>query len=297
MPSTWIYYQADGTRGTAARSTHLQAKALAAPDSLFVYGGDVYNSGSQADFGIFDSVFGDVLPLLAETAGNHDWYNLDAQGYEEYWLARQPPASRTPIDTNLVGPDRHHFTQPIGNGWLGVFIDCGPDSSTPLTADALARVDDWLTAHGSRRVLVFLHHGRLSCGQHGDNTSMDSLWQSCFDSHGAPRVAAWIAGHNHNMGTYASRQKGTGPGTDLPLAAGIAAGVAIFLNGAGGAQLYHQGDIGTFPDVFAKDTVFGFLQIELVDQDTAAFQHYSTGGLGADAAAPIGPRTEIHLPS
>src|SRR5262245_11901774 len=193
MPSAWVYYQADGTRGDAARNTHLQAKTLAAPGSLFVYGGDVYDTGSEADFAVFDSVFSDVLPMLAETPGNHDWINPEAHRYEEYWLARQPPASRTPIDTNLVGPDRHHYTQPLGNSWLGVFIDCGPNSSTPLTAGALARVDSWLTAHGSRRVLVFLHHGRLSCGQHGDNTAMDSLWQACFDPQSAPRVAAWIA--------------------------------------------------------------------------------------------------------
>ena len=102
MPSAWVYYQADGTRGTAARATHLAAKALAALGSSFVYGGDVYDSGSEVDFAVFDSVFGDVLPLLAETPGNHDWNDPGVQGYEQYWLARQPQLPVAPPVHPLV---------------------------------------------------------------------------------------------------------------------------------------------------------------------------------------------------
>ena len=49
--------------------------------------------------------------------------------------------------------------------------------------------------------------------------------------------------------------------------------------------------IGAFPDVFANDATFGFLQFECVDADVAAFRHYSMAGMRMDAAEPIGPRS------
>ena len=96
---------------------------------------------------------GDSLPLLAAIPGNHDWKTLDAQGYENYWLARQPPASRTPINTTATGPDRHHYMQPLGKGWLGIFIDCGPDATMALSPAALTEINCWITAHCVRNIV------------------------------------------------------------------------------------------------------------------------------------------------
>jgi len=294
MPSKRVYFQADGTNSTAADTTHTQAKALAGPGSLFVYGGDVYDSGTDFDFKIFDDVYGDARPLLAAIPGNHDWLTEDAQGFENYWLKFQPPASCTPVDTSQVGPCRHHYPLSLGNGWLGIFIDCGKDAQRPLTAVELARFDGWLTLHGSRRVIVFLHHARLSRGHHGNNTAIDSLWSACFNSGGSPRVAAWVAGHNHNMGVYSPRARGTGAAADPPLSASIANGVQIFINGAGGAGLYSQaasdGAVGTVPEVFANDSQFGFLQIELKDSGDAVFQNFA---VGTAVASPLGPSIDI----
>jgi hypothetical protein len=268
---------------------------MAACGSLFVYGGDVYQNGTDDDFMAFHGVYGDVLPWLAATPGNHDWYTACALGYEWYWRHRQPPRSCTLVDPTKVGPCRHHYAWPLGNGWLGIFIDCGPSAKTPLTPAALSQVDYWITSHGSRRIIVFLHHARLSRGLHGNNKAMDPLWQACFDSQGVPRVGAWVAGHNHNMGIYSPRMQGSGPNADPPVSpSGISGGVQIFVNGAGGAALYAQADAnGTMPDAFADDAHFGFLQIQLTDAGTAIFQNYSTGDVCPQNAAPIGPPVTI----
>ena len=297
MPSSWVYFQADGTRTSDAKTTHALAKALAPPGSLFVYGGDVYDNGTDADFVQFDGVYSDVLPRLAAIPGNHDWLTEDAQGYENYWLNHRPPASCTPIDTSGVGPSRHHYPLSLRNGWLGIFIDCGPEATRPLSGVELAQFNNWLTVHGSRRVIVFLHHARLSRGLHGNNTAIDELWRTCFDSTGSPRVAAWVAGHNHNMGIYKPRSQGTGASADPPLSSGIADGVQIFINGAGGAALYSQGSgaLGTMPDAFADDSHFGFLQIELVDPDHAVFQNFAIAPTASGGVSPIGPAIKINL--
>ena len=298
MPSKWIYFQSDGTSGVFALNTHRQARAIAAPESLFVYGGDVYDSGTNVDFAAFDNLFGDVRPWLAAIPGNHDWQTEDAEGYEKYWLTHRPPASRTSIDTNQVGPSRHHYPLSLRNGWLGILMDCGPDAQRPLTSLEIARFSGWLDLHGSRRVIVFLHHARLSRGNHGNNTAIDQLWNACFDTVGNPRVAAWIAGHNHNIGIYSPRSKGTGPAADPPPSAhGIADGIQIFINGAGGAALYSQGAgaSGTMPDVFADDAHFGFLQIELTDSHTARVQNFATNPISSANAIAIGPLVTVTI--
>ena len=263
-----------------------------------MYGGDVYENGKPEEFDLFNAVYGDVLPRLAETPGNHDWYTPDATGYEGYWLSLQPPAL-TRIDCRETGPARHHYTQPLGNGWLGVFVDCGHEAVEAPSEMVLSRIQGWITAHGSRRIIVFLHHARLSCSHmHGNNTAFDPLWQRCFDSAGAPHVAAWVAGHNHNMAIYSPRAKGGGADQDPPKSGnGNADGVQIFVNGAGGQGHYPQDDgpMGTIPDVFTDDSNYGFLRIELADANTARFQNFSTGGTGVAAAEAVGPSVTISV--
>jgi len=298
MPPKWVYFQADGTNSTAAQVTHAQAKAIAAPGSLFVYGGDVYDNGTDADFVTFDGVYGDVRKQLVAIPGNHDWNTANAQGYENYWLSHAPPDSLTSIDTSQAGTDRHHFALPLGNGWLGIMIDCGSAAEQPLTPLALTQIDNWITAHGSRNVIIFPHNARLTRGQHGDNTALDPLWQACFDSAGLPRVVAWVAGHNHNLGVYSPRGKGSGAGAVPPASSlGIANGVQIFINGAGGAGFYSLsvGAFGTMPDLFGDDAHFGFLQIKLIDADTAIFQNFATSAAATGAASTIGPAVGVSL--
>jgi hypothetical protein len=100
------------------------------------------------------------------------------------------------------------------------------------------------------------------------------------------------------MGVYSPRTRGSGAGADPPVSpTGIADGVQIFINGAGGTGHYTEHIVfqGTFPDAFFDMANFGFLQIELSDSDHAVFQNFSTGITGATMAAPIGPEFHINL--
>ena len=247
---------------------------------------------------MFNNVYSDVLPNLCETAGNHDWKTANEAGYVNYWGARQPPASKTVINNNqgTTIADHHHYQQNLGNGWLGIFLDSGnATASQPLTTFALNLIDGWITAHGSRNIIIFTHWGRLSRGKHGDNPSIDPLWQKCFDSTGAPRVAAWMSGHNHNMTIYKPRAKDLTVSTN-----GISNGIQIFCNGAGGAGHYPLSGIGvggTVPDVFSDDQVFGFMKIEFVDSSTVHFQNYTTGVNGSTSPATIGPLVSLNVGS
>jgi hypothetical protein len=324
MASSWVYFQSDGSRHPTATQTHVQAmadaKANADRNALFIYGGDIYDSGTCPEFELFDGIYRDALPLVAAVPGNHDWYttedlgspaspNVVPKGFECYWQKHVPPSSRTPIEESLIGASRHHFTLDLGNGWLGVFIDCGmyhedkvshQDLPTQLTPCALERFDKWISGRALRNVVVFLHHARLSCGVHPNNTVMDDLWQHCFDAAGLPLVAAWVGGHNHNMGIYCPRGKGPGAPAD-PIKTSADAGVYIFNNGAGGESHYHldppdPANLHEFlmlngtmydPDEFHDGENYGFLRIEFVDENTAIFQNYSTGPNGSDPASAI----------
>jgi hypothetical protein len=60
------------------------------------------------------------------------------------------------------------------------------------------------------------------------------------------------------MAIYSPRSIGAGPASEPPVSAnGIADGIQIFVNGAGGQGHYSVGPgaIGAVPDVFANDTV------------------------------------------
>jgi hypothetical protein len=81
----WAAGDADagaGSRATAARMTGQMNR--------FLYLGDVYNTGTAAEFqNNFDSVWGKFKPIASPTPGNHEWANR-ATGYDPYWGARAP---------------------------------------------------------------------------------------------------------------------------------------------------------------------------------------------------------------
>jgi hypothetical protein len=282
---TWVYFQSDGSRGTAAANTHTCAKCMSdsqGDPSIFVYGGDVYDCGSSCDYEEFAHVYGDVLPQLAAIPGNHDWMTPPSLGYDAFWQHHTP--SLTQIDTAQTGPDSHHYQVDLGNSWLGILVDCGVGATQALTPFGLNRIDTWIRDHGARNIILFLHFARLSCGLHGDNPAIHCLWTKCFNPDSTPRVAAWVGGHNHNMSIYSQR------GPDPLKTASPSTGIWIFNNGGGGAPLYELSG-GSSPNCSAK--TYGFLRIKLSDANTAEFQNFSTGDDGLDSASAVGCKSVI----
>jgi Calcineurin-like phosphoesterase len=250
--------------------------------ALIVNGGDVYRKGKDAEYALFAQQMGNDLSLICQTPGNHDYMTwtespetgLIPSGYENFWKAHAPPLSKQPIDTTKKGGARYeHFIEL--DGWRLIFLDTGPYDTSPWPEGDAGRTA-WLRqavqGKPGRAKIVFAHHSRLSCGSHGDNPHLNSIWQELFAADGAPLAACTIAGHDHNVSLYGPRPRNHPELASVPFAKGI----YVIVNGAGGAHLYPP-DTGTKPDLLFDQVAFCITRITLENSQKARFDVLSFG--------------------
>ena len=259
--------------------------------ALIVYGGDVYDTGSEAEFALFFDQLDRNVSDMCEVAGNHDWDTASsapfpdrtAIGYERFWSRFPPPQSEQRIDIGKRGGARYEHVKDIGD-WRLVFVDTGPcnhelwpvgDRDRPRW---LRRV---LTERPGRAKIVFAHHSRLSRGKHGNNETVTVLWDCLFDDNGAPLAALTVGGHDHNVTWYDPRPKVDPDQNIVPTERGI----HVHVNGAGGHG--HDETGGAFTGVsqpisgtkpqFANDDDWCVTRIDLIGPRAADVSIMSFG--------------------
>jgi len=122
-----------------------------------------------------------------------------------------------------------------------------------------------------RAKIVFAHHSRLSCGDHGDIKAVNELWKTLFDSNGAPLAALALAGHDHNVSVYKPRTRDVSAG---PVA--FSQGIHIAVNGAGGRN-HDEGVNGTTPELFFDNDNYSLTRITLHDATKATVEFLDFG--------------------
>jgi Calcineurin-like phosphoesterase len=194
-----------------------------APDR-FLYLGDVYETGTAAEFRRwYHPRLGSLARITDPAIGNHEWGNRFA-GYYPYWAARkgrrQPPWSRTRIA-----------------GWELIALNSeaphGPGSPQ------LRWLDRVLERPGDCRI-AFWHRPRLSAGKYGNATDLDPLWNRL-----AGRARIVLSGHDHNLQRHRRRR-----------------GLTQYVVGAGGRPRYALHD-GNPTLAWGTDDVDGALRIVL----------------------------------
>lgn len=313
MSSRWVYWTSDGGgKGsvTPAFVTTLYKWIMQRGNAdLIVYGGDIYNDGTEGQYAAFlkqitDS--GQVNPLgkMCSTAGNHDWHTLHTagfgapypEGYETFWTQQQ---SLQPVDaTKKSGARYEHFIDL--NGWRLIFLDTGPldedgvgRGAWPMGDQSRALWLDTVLNTPTRTNIIFAHHSRLSCGNHGDNPGVQAIWRQLFDNTGQPRAVFTVAGHDHNVSVYKPR------GAALQVT-GLDKGVQIIVNGAGGTGLNTYAH-GTPPDAYpgpmsGNSPGYCVTQIELIDAQHAHLQILSFGLMPNSQTQPQ-VIVDIHYPA
>ena len=290
-----IYWTSDGAgAGVGEIPALLNRWIMAQGDAtLIINGGDVYNTGTDADYALFAQQMGDDFALICQTPGNHDWMTHSQSpqtgripsGYETFWRAHAPPLSKQPIDTSKKGGARYEHFMDI-DGWRLIFLDTG-DSGRSAWPGGDAGRTSWLRqalrSTASRAKIVFAHHSRLSYGAHGDNPGVEAVWQELFDTAGAPLAACTLAGHDHNVSLYGPRPRSHPESGSVP----FAQGVYVMVNGAGGAGFYTP-DVGTKPDLVFDDMSFCVTRITL---DNAQKARFDILGFGALPDAQTVPQT------
>ena len=194
------------------------------PD-LFLYLGDVYETGTRSDFRRFyHPRFGRLAGITMPTPGNHEWGNRYT-GYYPYWRRqkghRQPPWSKRTIagwqilDLNSQAP--HGDGSPEVR-WL---------------EGALAG------AQGDCRI-AFWHRPRYSEGAYGGAPDLNPLWNRL-----AGHASIVLSGHDHNLQRHRPQK-----------------GLAQYVVGAGGRGRYAlHGGPSTM--VWGRDDINAALRIVL----------------------------------
>jgi hypothetical protein len=182
--SAVVWAVGDGADGSS-RAKRLAGMIARDEPDRFLYLGDVYDTGSAAEFRRnFAGVYGELARIAEPTPGNHDW-GRRREGYYPYWRSvkgrRQPPWYRL-----------------RQGGWeiIGLNSESAHGPSSRQLRWLRRLLDD---AEGDCRI-AFWHRPRLSAGVYGDDASYEPFWSAL---RGRARLV--LSGHDHNMQRFRPR--------------------------------------------------------------------------------------------
>ena len=192
------------------------------PDRI-LYVGDVYETGTAAEFERWAEPWAGLLDRMAPTPGNHEWRNAD-EGYRPFWrrvTGREPPDSYSfrAGSWQILSINSQLFTPRGTRRWLRKRVQSG----------------------GNCRI-VFWHRPRFNAGRHrpGAGGVVKRYWDTVV---GGARIV--ITGHDHDYQRMKARD-----------------GVIQFISGSGGKRL-HSVDDGDDRLAFSDDEHYGALRLRL----------------------------------
>jgi hypothetical protein len=225
------------TPGPAPR--RLAATIRRSRPDRFLYLGDVYESGTAADFRRnYEPLYGRLGRITDPTSGNHDWGNRRT-GYYPYWRAKKGARQRPWSRIHLAG-------------WE--LLDLNSEAAHGPGSRQLRWLERVLRAPGDCRI-AFWHRPRYSAGAvHGDAPDMAPVWSALRG-----RARAVLSGHDHDLQRLRPR-----------------GGITQYVAGAGGRGRYglHRGDPRL---VWARDDIQGALRIVL-EPGIATFEFRDAAG-------------------
>ncbi len=230
----------DGASGEASSQKVTDLIASLNPN-LFLYLGDVYESGSMAEFynwyGNGGAFFDRFRSMTDPTVGNHEYVSSkEAQGYFNYW-------------DNV--PNYYSFN---AGGWH--FISLNANASRVKT-DPSSPQYQWLAsdlaANASMCTIVFYHQPFFNIGPEGSEAAMSDIW-ALMAQYG---VSIVLNGHDHDYQRWVPLD---GKGQPNP------SGITEFVAGGGGhgLQTLPKGtDSRVANSNDMKPDAFGALELEL----------------------------------
>jgi acid phosphatase type 7 len=173
-----VVWAAGDVATPGVRADRVAALVRRGEPDRFLYLGDVYETGTAAEFRRwYHPRFGRLARVTDPTIGNHEWDNR-FQGYYRYWYGRKgqrlPPWFKTQIA-----------------GWEILSLN----SQAPHRADSpqLSWLRSQLEAPGDCRI-AFWHRPRYSEGAYGGAPDLIPFWNALA---GHARIV--LNGHDHNL--------------------------------------------------------------------------------------------------
>jgi hypothetical protein len=233
-----------------ARLVPLPADGL----ELFLYLGDVYLSGSPADFAHYDSIFGgggrDLRAKTASVIGNHESVSRE-EGWVPYWSG----TLITPWPGSLTRTNPPYYTIKLGQ-WKFILLDTNRQVSVGSAQyDFLVKE----LKEPGYHCIVAGHSPRWSSGLHGNDSSLAGFWKQMCDN----GAVAYVSGHDHNSQIQPARDAG-GRVVSVGGCTQIVAG-----GGGGGHYKFGSGSGDSAPE-WGDDTHYAVLRLTLRDRDFTA---------------------------
>ena len=198
-----------------------------APAAVLLLGDIQYENGTLSDFNTYyNPTWGAHKAITRPAVGNHEYQTAGAAGYFDYF-------NGVGVQTGPAGDrSKGYYSFDVGT-WHLIALNSNCNSIGGCGAGSAQ--EQWLradlAAHPSTCTLAYWHHPRFSSGSHGNNSSMQAIWQALYD-HRADLV---LAGHDHDYERF-------GPQT----ATGVAdqtAGIRSFVIGVGGKEMRGFGTV------------------------------------------------------
>jgi hypothetical protein len=249
----------DGASGEA-NATKVATLVNSFNPNLFLYLGDVYESGSIAEFynwyGTSSSNFSALKAITDPTIGNHEYNDgVGGAGYFDYW-------SNIP---NYYSFDAGgwHFISLNSNGSKVGGLGSGSPEYLWLQQD--------LAANAGSCTIVFYHHPLFNIGTEGPTSNLADMWALMAQS----KVTIVLNGHDHDYQRWMPLD-----GTGQPSSSGITEFVAG--GGGHGLQDFVKTDSRVAYSNMLNPTAFGVLLLQL-SQSGATFTYNSINGSVLDS--------------
>jgi acid phosphatase type 7 len=201
------------------------------PGTVFTAGDNAYVDGTYTEYlNCYDPTWGRHKSRTKPSPGNHDYLTSGAVGYFQYF-------------NNIPS----YYAYDLG-AWR--IYSLNSEISVSATSAQATWLQNDLAANPNQCVLAYWHKPRWSSGSnHGDNTSIQPLWQILYDA-GAELV---INGHEHHYERFAEMNaSGTA----------ISQGLREIVVGTGGAVLYPFGSPKSASQV-RNNTAYGVVKLTL----------------------------------
>jgi hypothetical protein len=164
------------------------------PGTVFAAGDLAYENGSATEFkNCYDPNWGRFKDRTRPALGNHEYLNLGAQAYFEYWGARAGEAGKG------------YYSYDLG-AWHIVALNTNCDVRSLGGCAAGSPEETWLkedlARHPNTCILAYGHHALFSSGvfkRHAVHPELKQLWKDLYAAH-ADLV---LAGHEHSYERFA----------------------------------------------------------------------------------------------
>ncbi len=219
-----VVWAAGDAAGPEPRSDRIAALVRRGRPDRFLYLGDVYETGTPAEFRRwYHPRFGRLAHITEPTIGNHEWDNR-FRGYYPYWRTQKGRSLAPWSKTEIAGWELINLNSQAPHGTL---------------SPQIRWLERAVAAPGDCRI-AFMHRPRYSAGAYGGAPDMNPIWNRLS---GHARVV--LAGHDHNLQRHRPQR-----------------GLAQYVVGAGGRGRYAI-QPGSPTLAWGRDDVDGALRMVL----------------------------------